>query len=162
MLFRQLLLLHTRNGWWGLEFSQLRWIYFVCIDEDYLKGMHFAICRSGKPDVEAILLSVRELPLVLAFLEKWAHFLRVILWVPIDQVISANQSTQGNKGRKRHKSNRLIFSQNAILEIFLRFLWNFGKIFRDFVRFNKDLGDFFGFIGISLDFQGFTKLERDL
>ena len=53
-----------------------------------------------KPDFEAILLSVRELPPVQAILTKWAHYISVILWVPIDQVISASQRTQGNKGRK--------------------------------------------------------------
>ena len=34
------------------------------------------------------------------FWKSWAHYISVILWVPIDQVISASQRTQGNKGRK--------------------------------------------------------------
>ena len=33
-------------------------------------------------------------------MKKGAHYVSVILRVPIDQVISANQRTQGNKGRK--------------------------------------------------------------
>ena len=33
--------------------------------------------------------------------------------------------------------------------VFYEILW---KIFQDFVRFLKDLGDFFKFLGISLDF----------
>ena len=82
-----------------------------------MKGTHFAIFRSGKhnslylkvsfsmpklfrPDFEVILLIVRELPLLQAFLKNLAHFLRAILLVPIDQVISENQRTQGNKGQK--------------------------------------------------------------
>ena len=61
-----------------------------------------------KPDFEAILLGVRELPPFQAILKKWAHYTSVILWVPIDQVISASQRTQGNKGRKGISLHKLL------------------------------------------------------
>ena len=41
--------------------------------------------------------------------QTWALFLRVILWVPMEQVISVNRETRGNAGKrgtKRHESKR--------------------------------------------------------
>ena len=59
-------------------------------------------------DFEAILLSARELPLISASLKKSAHLSRVILWVPIDKVISASRRTLDLGDKSRSVDTQLI------------------------------------------------------
>ena len=44
-----------------------------------------------------VVRDVGEFLLVYAILKKWAHLSSVILCVSVDQVITANQGTQGNE-----------------------------------------------------------------